>query len=371
MQYYSDKTLIIDGDTESFIDLFQSYGGVKLNNSNNSTAWMFMRNREDGLRKDLKDYLIEKPKEINEANTSSQFVIKAEEAYTEAETDNSMTVSDEIVNQYLDQLSNLKSFNFMGITGPHKAILLISIFEGIRLGQYRENKIVFTEELEKSYNRNWSKYIGGFPSLGAVYPYIHLGREKIFNHITIKGIRNYDKMWNRPLVDQHVKYAGLPNKLFNLIKDEKSFTKLKDELIRSYCDPQKKDGTQISQSIVNIEKKIEDSTNQVNCTSPVTKPIDIFNAFRNYLTAGSGKNGKGYTKSTLSVYIGTMNSLYLNNLIKSHYPFESIFEIIDAKIIESIKEKVEFDCAKNIASSTCKSALSLYLKFIKEGFLLK
>ncbi len=370
MQYYTDKTIIVDGSTESFIDLFQSYGGVKLRNSNSSTAWMFMRNREEGLRNDLKDYLIEKPKDLEGANSPSQYKVEAEEVYTEDASVNTIRVSEEIVDQHLDQLSKLKSFNFMGITGPHKAILLITIFEGIRLGQYKENKITFTEELEKSYNRNWSKYVGGFPSLGAVYPYIHLGREKFFNHILIKGIRNYDKMWNRRLVDQHVKYAVLPNKLYNVIKDDVSYTKIKDQLIRIYCEPQKKDVTPISQSSMEREENVEVSATPVDNSAFITNPIDIFNAFRNFLTAGSGKNGKSYTKSTISVYIGAMNSSYLNNLIKDNYQIDNIFEITDTKTIEAIKEKVEIDCAKNTGSRIYRSALSLYLKFIKEVFLL-
>ncbi len=320
-----------------------------------------MRNREEGLREDLKDYLIDSPKDLEGVTTSSEAIEDNPEA-----TANSIRIAEEIVNQYMAQLSTLKSFNFMGITGPHKAILLITIFEGIRSGLYKENKITFSEELEKSYNRNWSKYVGGFPSLGAVYPFMHLGREKFFNHITMKGISNYDKMWNRRLVDQHVRYAVLPNKLYTIIKDDEFYTKLKDQLIRVYCDPEKKDGVPISPSLLEIDEKAGYSSVPGNLTSSITNHIDVFNAFRNYLTSDSGKSGKGYTRSTISVYIGAMNSSYLNNLVKDNYQWDNIFEITDIKTIEAIKEKVELDCAKNMASTSCKSALSLYLKFIKE-----
>lgn len=372
---HSDRTIIIDGDTENFIDLFKSYGGIKVNNTKEGRGWIFMRNREEGLRKELKDYLKAEPNDnvLSGVYRNDEIVDTTDLQKNDIPNQkNDISGIDNITNRYIEVFDKLRSFNFLGITGPHKAILLLCIFKGINAGNYPENKIFYTEELESSYNEIWNKHIGGTPTLGAVYPYIHLGRECFFVHKLEKPIRDYDTTWSRHKVLQYVRYAMIDKRLFDLLKYDVNYNILKKYLITRYC---KKNSD--AQSDLDSDKNLD----SIHNTDFKARLVDeksyndtqdrddkkLHESFREYLIKSGTRNGKAYTKSTISVYLGALNSLYLINVICKYNSSGNIFKIKDPKILEKIKQKVDQDCEEKVGSTLCRSALTLYCRFINES----
>lgn len=365
--YHSDRTIIIDGDTVPFTNLFKSYGGVKMSNTQGVSAWMFMRNREEGLRRDLNGYIIPEPKKevkefFNDTANKEIIINKSDKL-----SGSNIHVSDNIVNGYIEKLNKLKPFNFLGITGPHKAILLITIFKEIRYKKVIENKIYYTDELESSYNAYWKKYVGGTPSLGAVYPFMHLGRESFFFHKLNKGIKEYDTTWSQHKVNTYVKYAILDRRLFEIIKNDDAYNSIKQFLIERYC------CNTVKQDPSQSEEYYDDGLNQdvIDFDNSQFK-IDQSNSehaqesFREYLKKSGSKNGKAYTNSSISVYLGALNSLYLINIVYKYHKTGDIFNIKDIGVLLKIKDKVEKDCDNKVGSTLCRSALASYIRFVND-----
>lgn len=373
IKYHSDRTIIIDGDTDSFSHIFKSYGGIKISTTEGGTGWMFMRNKEEGLREDLKNFLITEPQACDKnISPDTRYKDTNKDKYSNQNSlpEVDIKISDGITKRYLEIFDKLRSFNFLGITGPHKAVLLLAIFKSINSGKYLENKIYYTDDLESSYNDCWNKYIGGTPTLGAVYPYIHLGRECFFIHKLEKPIRDYDKTWSRQKVGQYVQYAFIDKRLFELIKNETTYSTIKKYLITRYCTRNSKD-VKTNKSIDNISET-DFKENFITVESNLEKHISIDenlqDKFRDYLRLCGTRNGKSYTNSTICVYIGALNSLYLINIVCKFHSSGNIFNIRESKTLDKIKELVEQDCAEKIGSTLCRSALSLYCKFIRETY---
>lgn len=368
LQPYSYRTILIGGDTDPFEDLFTSYGGVKLKNTQGGWEWMFMRNKEEGLRKDLQGFLIPAPqkKESELINTTKESNSKIE---NDSKSNAEKEASEDNIKRCFELFNTLRSFNFLGITGPHKAILLIAMFDGIRSGLYSDCKIIYNNELELLYNENWNKYVGGSPTLGAVYPYIHLGRESFFTHVLNKAISDYDKTWSRHKVGQYVKYAILDKRTFETVKNKKAYERIKDFLINRYC----RTNSGESENLIENEEKALLQAHSLTSVGTGVEPVEgnsinLQDSFRSYLNEYENKYGRTYSKSTISVYLGALNSLYMINVVTPYQPSGNIFEIKDPETLLRIKDKVERDYNENVGSNLCKSALRLYFRYIQESY---
>ena len=345
---YKDRMILIRGDIKPFDDLFSSYGGRRIKDASEGwTGWIFMKNREEGLRKDLSDFVIDTPNGGGSVSSSSSF------DYSDKKTVASETTTSPLISKYVELFSSLKSFNFLGITGPHKAIMLIAIFKGIRNGLFQDNKIKFSTELEAIYNDNWNLYKGGFPTLGAVYPFVHLGREPFFMHKLIRPIIDYDKTWSRHSLDRHIEYAMMDKKLVELVKDQKNFDRFVDFLSARYCS----DSNTISSSTRTTQNLTDNVRNRVL--------MNHRDAFYTYLAKSDSKHGKSYSKKSIVVYVRGLNSAQMNELVSQYAETADIFNVVDLNTLSSIKNRVAILCSTNKAFLIPKSALSLYIKYVE------
>ena len=188
-----------------------------------------MNNRREGLERDLKDYLIEPQSDISDTKRT------ADDSLKNRLNDNRSNDHDApILDKYKNQLRSLKSFDFLGVSGPHKAILLLAIFELIYKNILKENKIYYTAELEELYNKKWRELEGTAPTLGIAYPYAHLGKEPFIKHILIRQIKDYNDVWNKQKIKQYIRHSQIDTALFNLLKKKKYHAELSALLITEY-----------------------------------------------------------------------------------------------------------------------------------------
>lgn len=226
---HTDLTFAIYGETAPFNDLFKSYGGCFRQINSGKGYWVFMNNRREGLERDLKDYLIEPQSDISDTKRT------ADDSLKNRLNDNRSNDHDApILDKYKNQLRSLKSFDFLGVSGPHKAILLLAIFELIYKNILKENKIYYTAELEELYNKKWRELEGTAPTLGIAYPYAHLGKEPFIKHILIRQIKDYNDVWNKQKIKQYIRHSQIDTALFNLLKKKKYHAELSALLITEY-----------------------------------------------------------------------------------------------------------------------------------------
>ena len=359
LKHYGDRTLILEGDTEPFADLLQSYGGVRMSDSKKTCSWMFMKNREDGLRKDLKDYIINDPNTtIN--NKSEKYQSGESDSVTGSNLLRDSEVSSSLINEYVNQLSNLRSFNFLGVTGPHKAILLITIFIGIRDGVYKENKIPYSQDLESTYNDLWKKYVGGTPTLGAVYPYMHLGKERFFTHRLLVPIRDFDRTWSRQKVDKHVDYAMLSLQLYKLLKNRVVCRMLIDTLVKKYCRISHIDTSLLNADALSFKHSLSESLSfdkSSNMILNISKET-----FRQYLSKTVSKHGRPYSSSSIGVYVAALTYPEISKMASQYTRSGDLTEIKDINVLKEISYRVEQAYLDKKIAVISKNAFNLYLE---------
>ena len=344
---YKDRLIFIKGDIEPFSDLFASYGGRIINNPVEGwKGWIFMNNREEGLRKDLDGFLISTPVRtvtISELEVDSKQVGNSNDAIEEA-----------LISRYIDSFSSFRQLNFLGITGPHKAIMLIAIFNGIRNGMFQDCKIRFSSELESLYNDAWEVHVGGKPSLGAVYPFVHLGRESFFTHKILSPILDYDRTWNQQTLRKHIAYSVIDKKLADGVKKQKVYDKLTEYLTNRYC-----------KANYNSLNKIEryDCLQSQEVVANQYKE-NLREAFKNHLLTTPAKHGKMYSKGSVQVYINSLISDTMKHIVREFYPTGDIFDIYNLNVLDVIKRKVNSLSVHDKTLLTSRSALSLYMKYI-------
>lgn len=119
--------------------------------------------------------------------------------------------------------------------------MLISIIDLIALHRVQTNEIVFTEELEDYFARNWKRYVGESivfrPKAGT--PYWHLNSEPFWQLIPFEG--GYEKIvelqkgnpYSARIIRKHIKYAVIDKALFELLKETSNRAVLKEVLINS------------------------------------------------------------------------------------------------------------------------------------------
>lgn len=142
---------------------------------------------------------------------------------------------------YIDFFSNLHTNKQQGKSAPHKAIMLLSVIDLISSQHITTNQIVYTEELEKCFLKNWKRYVKEVsifkPKAGT--PFWHLNSEPFWQLIPYEGgyvtIVKLQKgnPYSAGTIRKHIKYAVIDKELFLLLQDDSNRETLKRALINS------------------------------------------------------------------------------------------------------------------------------------------
>ena len=142
---------------------------------------------------------------------------------------------------YIDLFSNLHTNKQHGKSAPHKAIMLLSVIDLISSRHIATNEIIYTEELEKCFLKNWKQYVKKVsifkPKAGT--PFWHLNSEPFWQQIPYEGgYRTIVKLqkgnpYSAATIRKYIKYAVIDKDLFLLLRDSSNRETLKRALINS------------------------------------------------------------------------------------------------------------------------------------------
>lgn len=140
---------------------------------------------------------------------------------------------------YIDLFSNLHTNKQHGKSSPHKAIMLLSVIDLISSQHITTNEIIYNEELEKCFLKNWKRYVTEVsifkPKAGT--PFWHLNSEPFWQLIPYEGgymtIVKLQKgnPYSAGTIRKYIKYAVIDKELFLLLRDSSNREKLKQALI--------------------------------------------------------------------------------------------------------------------------------------------
>ena len=129
---------------------------------------------------------------------------------------------------YIDLFSNLHTNKQHGKSAPHKAIMLLSVIELISSQHITTNEIIYNEELEKCFLKNWKRYVKEVsifkPKAGT--PFWHLSSEPFWQLIPYEG--GYKRIvelqkgnpYSPSTIRKNIKYAVIDKGLYELLQDE-------------------------------------------------------------------------------------------------------------------------------------------------------
>ena len=142
---------------------------------------------------------------------------------------------------YIDLFSNLHTNKQNGKSAPHKAIMLLSVIDLISSQHITTNEIIYNEELEKCFLKNWKRYVKEVsifkPKAGT--PFWHLNSEPFWQLIPYEGgyvtIVKLQKgnPYSAGTIRKYIKYAVIDKELFLLLRDSSNREILKQALINS------------------------------------------------------------------------------------------------------------------------------------------
>jgi putative restriction endonuclease len=139
----------------------------------------------------------------------------------------------------INKFEHLKVDRSKGAPAPHKAILLLSIFESIEHEEIRENRIYITPELVARFKNNWSTFVVNNKfSPNFSLPFYHLKSEGFWHLVTEPGkellltasnsIKSFSALKNA------VAYAFFDDTVFETFMDDSKRQVLKQLLLATY-----------------------------------------------------------------------------------------------------------------------------------------
>lgn len=142
---------------------------------------------------------------------------------------------------YIDLFSNLHTNKQHGKSAPHKAIMLLSVIDLISSQHITTNEIIYTDELEKCFLKNWKQYVkkGSIFKPKAGTPFWHLNSEPFWQLIPYEGgYRTIVKLqkgnpYSAATIRKYIKYALIDKELFLLLRDSSNRETLRRALIKS------------------------------------------------------------------------------------------------------------------------------------------
>jgi putative restriction endonuclease len=149
------------------------------------------------------------------------------------------------ISAYVKILSNLKVDRSKGAPAPHKAILLLSVFQLIDAGLIDSNRVFITAELVARFKDNWHQLVKNEkfnPNFSLPFYHLHNDRGHIWNLKTLPGrellltssnsIRSFNALKNC------VEYAFFDKDLFGLLKNPVGRKVLTAILLETYLQGQ-------------------------------------------------------------------------------------------------------------------------------------
>lgn len=145
------------------------------------------------------------------------------------------------MNNYITQLSSLKTAKIAGMVAPHKPVLLLSIIDLIEKEVIRDNHVELSEDLVRLFAHNWARYVGRSLVFQAkiATPFWHMQNEGFWRlvgfddeEITKENMRG--SMYSVANLRKMVRYAEIDRELFEIFMDEDARAKFRTLLISTY-----------------------------------------------------------------------------------------------------------------------------------------
>lgn len=142
------------------------------------------------------------------------------------------------LNEYIDCLSHL-SVNKKGKhVAPHKAVLLLTVFDLIKTGEIDSSFIPLTKSFEKAFELTWNDFVGSHSHFSCAlnYPFQHMSSAPFWTLVKLPSYE-FKKEYSMSALKKNFAGARINEDLFQLIKDETSRAKMEQVLIQSYLSP--------------------------------------------------------------------------------------------------------------------------------------
>jgi hypothetical protein len=261
---YTDKSFVLYGDTRLYADELRKIKGVFNYYLKEGPGWIFSSKKEVAVRIALKNVLPEEPcvfvenkmpiekKPVKPYKLSGETLNVGHEGDMTEEEDSDSEKSFsasrlfveykgfDSVEKYLMAFSKMRTVVLKGIRGPQKAILLLSIFKGVKEGWIKNNRIHISPELINAYFDLWDKYVPlNWPfACNARQPYIHLASDGFYHLNLIKKISDINIAWSVPDITRHCSFAYLDENLYKYINNEFLRQEMEEFLIDTYITKQ-------------------------------------------------------------------------------------------------------------------------------------
>ena len=138
---------------------------------------------------------------------------------------------------YIELFSTLHTAKIAGKNAPHKAILLLAIMDLVESGDITSPRIVLTEQLEKAFNSEWSKFVGVSvifqPKVAT--PFWHMQNEPFYKLYLNDG-QDTSSISNPYSVKRlrENTYAMIDRDLFEAMQNQNARAELRVALISTY-----------------------------------------------------------------------------------------------------------------------------------------
>ena len=266
----------------------------------------------------------------------------------------SSTTQKRTTEDFLGLLRNMKTVVKNGIKGPHKAVFILTIINGITDGSIDGTHIYLNRTLVTAFNKNWALFVKFDSNFhrNLYQPFIHLSSDGFYNLSLKKELDNFNGTWSFESINDYCKYAFLDDDFLECIKDENNRNEIVDFLINEFNLKKSKKYYEFAQ-----ERIIEQSAQKPSLAG-----------FKEYLSHYSSNKGKYYSESSQQVYSSCCVSRYINKKVYSIVGTNSLFDITKEKEINTLMSLIDEDIKGGIKNSVPKIAIQLYLDYVKSIF---
>lgn len=257
---------------------------------------------------------------------------------------------------YADAFEKMRRAVIGGYKTPHKAILLIAIFNNIRKGLILNEKIEFSEELKRSFKTTWDYYIppqSPFTCRPA-NPFIHLSSDGFYHLKLIKPI-NINISWSESSVMNVCEYATIDKELFDIVRNTDHYFSFRKQLERMF------DLTPYTQGVTKPQKGGFEPKRDVH-----KRKRNKSDDFIEYLTSTENNKRAKYPLSTAKAYASTLNQYIFKSAAKKIAGCDSVFDTTDLNALYNILAKTKEEYLTGMTRYKNVTAIELYIKYVKE-----
>lgn len=342
---YSDKAIVVRGDTRNISDLLTGYKGIFNARLKGGVGWIFPKKKKDKILALLSPYMSNALEIVEEKSNIN----------------NKMKENDVLVKkrmEYIDRIKHMYTYSHRGYMAPHNAVYLLTIIEGIKNGIITNNKIYYNAKIDQLYNQIWENNIpSDWPfNCNFCETFVHMRQENFYDVVfSVNKIGKLDG-WDRTGVLNSIYYAEIDKDLFDLMHDQIFIETIKDHIVSVY----------FNQRIENEMKLVEqDKTLKLSIeTRGVVVSSQKFNDFRDYLSNIINCYGQPLSPITINTYINCLHSKYIENYASLYTDHNDIEHIdIKSKPFMSILESVRVDVKNSKVDFVYLDSLEKYKTF--------